>query len=414
MYNIILDNIQIEKNKVFYNISYSKELNFYFKSKQLFFEYEEDMTDVPISILSIPFIATFWGISWMENCNIYVPELDETYYYSLREVRAAYQDMYYKARLMGRVVPCKIVRNDIPKSKKALLLFGGGVDAHASYIRNKEHILEIINIQGWYNQLTDIDEAANADKRHCEEFAKRMNIQFNYIRCNFASIINAKYFNQKYRKILGDEWWHGIQHSIAFISIAIVLAYKHQIPNLIIGSSCTTGRIKPCGSFITTDSAIHFALNGNVMHDAFELNRQQKVAVIVNYQKETQKPYPLKVCSFKDRNCCTCEKCFRTIIEIIAENGDVRKFGFPISESLISFFPKMLDKHIGLWGIDFERTVYWKDTFARMEKNYHNLNEKDFVDWLLKYDFDKSHHKSLRNYYRQNFFSILKRKLKIS
>ena len=413
MYNIILDNIQIEKNKVFYNISYSKELNFYFKSNQLFFEYEEDMSNVPISILSIPFIATFWGISWMENCNIYVPELDETYYYSLREVRAAYQDMYYKTRLMGRVVPCKIVRNKIPLSEKALLLFGGGVDAHASYIRNKEQISEIINIQGWYNQFTDIDEAANADKRHCEEFAKRMNIQFNYIRCNFASIINSKYFNQKYRKILGDEWWHGIQHSVAFISIAIVMAYKHNISNIIIGSSCTIGQIKPCNSYITTDSAFKFALNGNVVHDAFELNRQQKVAVIVNYQKKVQNPYPLKVCSFKDRNCCTCEKCFRTMIEIIAENGDVRNFGFPIEESLISFFPKMLDKHIGLWGIDFERTIYWKDTFVRMEENYQNLNEKDFVDWILKYDFDKSHHKSLRNYYRQNFFSILKRKLKI-
>ena len=130
MFNIILDNIVVNHNLVYYNFSCSRELDGYFRSKQLFIEYPEDVSSVPLSILSIPFIATFLGISWLENTNIYVDELDRTYYHSLREVKDAFQDMYYKASLKGRVVPCKFVDNKIIDNGQSLLLFGGGVDAH--------------------------------------------------------------------------------------------------------------------------------------------------------------------------------------------------------------------------------------------------------------------------------------------
>ena len=79
MRNIVLDNIFVDQNIVYYNFSCSKELDNYFKSKQMFIEYPEDVSSVPLSILSIPFIATFLGISWLENTNLYVDELDSRY-----------------------------------------------------------------------------------------------------------------------------------------------------------------------------------------------------------------------------------------------------------------------------------------------------------------------------------------------
>jgi len=411
MFNIILDEIEVKRNVVFYNFSYSKELDSMFRTHQMFLEFQEDMSDVPQNILSIPFIASVIGVAWLENANVYVEELDSTYYYALREVREAYRDMYYNATLRGRVVPCKIVENRIEKSKESLLLFGGGVDAHCSYLRNRETVTRIMNIQGWYQSLDGEDKAAEADQDHCRDIASRMNIVFDYVRSNFARVVNSKTFNDKYQKILGDTWWHGLQHSMAFISIAIPLAFKYGISNLIIASSCTKGRIKPCASFITTDSAFRFAETGNVLHDAFELTRQQKMGVIVEYQKSTGKPYPLKVCSFNERNCCECEKCFRTIIEIVAEGGRVQDFGFPIDVPLKDFFEDVMKRRLGLWGMAFEREIYWKDTMKRMRENYDQIVEKEFVDWLLNYDFDTEHKKSLRRYYRENFVSILKRKL---
>lgn len=411
MYNIVLDNIIVDYNIVYYNFSCSKELDGYFKSKQMFIEYPEDVSSVPLSILSIPFIATFLGISWLENTNLYVDELDSTYYYSLREVRSAFQDMYYNVSLKGRVVPCKIVQNNVFGCGRSLLLFGGGVDAHCSYIRHKDTISHIMNIQGWFSNKDDFDAAADADREHCFEFSDRMGVLFDYVKSNFASIVNANIFNKKFQPLLHDQWWHGIQHSMAFIAISIPIAFLHSISNIIIASSCTKGRIKPCGSFITTDSAFKFAGDGYVLHDAFELNRQDKIKVIVDCQKVSNQPYPLKVCSFNDRNCCECEKCFRTITEIIAEGGRVQDFGFPIKDSLVSFFTDVMNRKLGLWGMTFEREIYWKDTMKRMKENYDNITEKDFVDWFISFDFDKEQKRSRRNYYFHNFFAIIKRKL---
>lgn len=411
MYNIILDYIEINKNKVFYHFSCSPELDFMFRTHQMFLEYQEDMSAVSHSILSIPFIASILGVAWLENANVYVDELDSTYYYALRDVRDAYRDMYDQANLKGRVVPCRIVVNRIEKSKESLLLFGGGVDAHCSYLRNRDSVSRIMNIQGWFNSVDGEDKAADADRNHCQDVASRMELSFDYVRSNFARVVNTKIFNGKYQKILRDTWWHGLQHSMSFISIAIPLAFKHGISNIIIASSCTKGRIKPCASFITTDSAFRFAETGGVLHDAFELSRQQKIGVIVNYQKMSDKPYPLKVCSFNVCNCCECEKCFRTIIEIVAEGGRIQDFGFPIQVSLKDYFEDVMNRRLGLWGMSFEREIYWKDTMKRIRENYEQIVEKDFVDWFLHFDFDKEHKRSLRRYYRENIVSILKRKL---
>lgn len=411
MYNIILDSIEVKRNIVFYNFSCSSELDTMLRTRQMFLEYQEDMSAVPQSILSIPFIASILGVAWLTNANVYVDELDSTYYYALREVREAYRDMYDRAYLKGRVVPCRIVENRIEKSKESLLLFGGGVDAHCSYLRNRDSVCRIMNIQGWLQSIDSEDKAADADRDHCQNVASRMNLSFDYVRSNFARVVNSKFFNGKYQKILGDTWWHGLQHSMAFISIAIPLAFKHGISNIIIASSCTKGRIKPCASFITTDSAFRFAETGGVLHDAFELSRQQKIGVIVNYQKMSNQSYPLKVCSFNDRNCCECEKCFRTIIEIIAEGGRIQDFGFPIQIPLKEYFEDVMKRRLGLWGMSFERDIYWMDTMKRIQENSEQIIEKDFADWFLQFDFDKEHKRSLRRYYRENIVSILKRKL---
>lgn len=72
MNNIILDEIVVDRNRVYYNFSYSSELSSFFRTNQMFLEYEEDMAGVPKSILSIPFIASVIGVAWLENTNLYV------------------------------------------------------------------------------------------------------------------------------------------------------------------------------------------------------------------------------------------------------------------------------------------------------------------------------------------------------
>ena len=67
----------------------------------------------------------------------------------------------------------------------------------------------------------------------------------------------------------------------------------------------------------------------------------------------------------------------------------------------------------GLMGLGFEKSLYWIDIIPRMKENYDKMTreQKEFVDWFLTFDFSKMQKESRMRYYRQNFFSIIKRKL---
>lgn len=120
--------------------------------------------------------------------------------------------------------------------------------------------------------------------------------------------------------------------------------------------------------------------------------------------------YFIQACSFNDHNCCECEKCFRTIIELIAENANPEDFGFNIIGSIKRHWEEIINRNVGLWGVSKEN-YYYHHARQRMTENYNNIDNKEFVDWFLTFDFIKAKKEGLRRYYRQNFFTILKRKL---
>ena len=119
----------------------------------------------------------------------------------------------------------------------------------------------------------------------------------------------------------------------------------------------------------------------------------------------------MRVCSFNDHNCCECEKCFRTVLGIVAEGRNIKDFGFYIDGSLKQHWINVLDKKAGLMSFASEKVLHWPYIRQRMKENYDIIEDKDFVDWFFTFDFDKAKKDGVMKYYRQNFFSIVKRKL---
>ena len=414
MNNIILDNIKVEGNLITYKFTVSGKLNKMFTSDELWIEYDEELRNVPYSILTIPFVSIMLPIMWVTDSVLWVKELDKTFYRSTFNLQQAYQNLFRNQSLRGRIVPSYLKDNKMEKSHNAFILFSGGVDAHTTYIRNKDNISRLVNIQGFYRDLNEENKAADADKRDISVFAKKECRNFSFLKSNFAVLVNNRAFNL-YAKKIGDSLWHGFQHSMAFISFTIPLAYKYGCSQILIASSFTVGDSRVCASYPTTDNEFSFATNGITIHDGFELSRQDKIKVITDYQKKTGKPYPIRVCSFNDHNCCECEKCFRTILGIIAEGADVTNFGFIYSEkTLTQHWQSVISRKAGLMGFKNESISHWPHIIKRMKENYDLINDKEFVDWFLSFDFAKAKRKGLWHYYRHNFFSILKRKLHLS
>lgn len=416
MDGVILKEIKVTGNHVDYHFEATGILKPYFTTNTLFIEYQEDMSSVPLSILTIPFVACIIPLMWVTNTVMWVKEIDSTFYNAVLRIHDAYQRLYSHFPLKGNIIPANFIENKLEVKSDSLLLFSGGLDANCSYVRIRNTKPLLFNIQGWYKKLTDIDNAADADIRDVNTFATSEGLDSTFAKSNFAVLVREDLWSKNIRPKFGDSWWHGFNHSMAFISIAIPLAWNHGIPNIYIASSVPMGEYCMCASHVTTDSEFRYAILGRCIHDASELVRQDKVRTVVEYQKITGKPYPMRVCSFNDHNCCECEKCFRTVLGLVAEAVDIRNFGFYTDKSLKEHWAEVMYRRSGLMSFKSERVLHWPYIISRMKENYAKMNQeqKDFVDWFLSFDFKKAKREGLLRYYRQNFFSILKRKLHLS
>lgn len=412
MDGIILKEIAVDKNRVEFHYEVKGKLKEYFNTDVLFIDYEQDVSGIPKSILAIPFVASIIPIMWLTNTVMWVEELDKTFYDAVFKIQAAYQRLYYNYPLKGNLVPAKLIKNTFCPERESLLLFSGGIDANTTYVRIRESNPLLFNVQGWYKNINDKDVAAESEIKDISAFAKIEGRDFHFAKSNFAVIINNSTFDKNIKKKLGDSWWHGFQHSMAFISIAIPIAYLFKIEKIYIASSVPIGEYVKCASYVTTDGEFKYASIGECIHDGSELTRQDKVHVLVEYAKKRQEIYPLRVCSFNDHNCCACDKCFRSILGIIAEGGDIKKFGFYVDGSLKDHFESIMEERAQTFNIKGESSLHWPAIKKRMKENYDVIEDKEFVDWFLNYDFQAAQKKALINYYRKNFFEIVTRKLK--
>lgn len=409
--NLILDKVIVDGNKVEFPFKAADPIKKYFTKDRVVIEYDKDMSDIPESILSIPFIGPIAALTWLADIELWVNEIDETFYQAFARIKRAYQEMHSDLPFKGELVPCRFVRNRMEDTGKSLLLFGGGIDCQSSFIRHEDSIEEVLNIYGWLNDIFEEDRVDLHDKEFTERFCAVAGKTPRHIRSDFFKVLNLAQIDKDFKKKAHTNYWYGFLHSMAFISFAIPLAYSSGLSQIIIASSFRKGIQGYCASFITTDSQFCWAQNGTTLHDGFELIRLEKVRLLVDYQKKNGYALPLHVCSFKDHECCVCDKCFRSIVQIVAEGGDPRDFGFDIKGSLKDFYSRTAPDNVYLWELPKERDRYWPPTMARMKENYANIKEKDFVDWFMSYDFNKAYKDGIKRYYKNNFWSILKRKL---
>ena len=413
--SIFLKNISVENNIVKYDFNISDGLKKYFNRNYLLIEFPKEITldKIPNSILVIPFVSSIIPLMWLTNSIMWIKEIDRSFYHSLFRIKNAYQEIYDYYPLKGSLIPANLIDNTYVVKRESLILFSGGLDAHTTYLRHIEDNPVLFNIQGWYkDSLNENISISNKDIQDISIFAQNEGKQFLYAKSNFATLINIKYFHKKIEKRLKDTWWHGFQHSMAFISIAIPICYYFGIKKIYIASSFSLGDFGRCASYPTTDSEFLFANVGYVSHDGFELTRQDKVKIIVDYQKKSKKPYFLKVCTFKEKNCCICEKCIRTILGIIAENGNPRDFGFEIETSILDHFQSRFLQNLVFFDVEGESIKHWIYIKERMRNNYIDIKEKEFVEWFLNMDFISLRKKMILKYRIKNFPHLLLKRIK--
>lgn len=391
MEKIILNAIHVRGVSVEYVFEVSEGLKRYFSGKKFVIEYKEDIEKVPKAILSVPFVGSVLPIIWLTGAELYIEELDGEFYRSIPNIKQGYATMYPESTFTGKINVSKVVeceRNAIPG--KSAMFYSGGVDSTFTLCNHLQENPELITVWGSDVKYSN-EEGWNVVFRQLQNTAKSFNFSLLCIRSSFRDFDDEDALHKRFSKQLKSGWWYGVKHGLALLTHVAPLAYLHQYQKMYIASS-NWPEIMPdrCASDPSIDNNISYA-NCTVYHDGFPNDRQKKMRGIIDFSNNSGQSITLHVCweAQGGENCCKCEKCYRTMANILAEGENPKRFNFPLfseKETGIQMRNYLYNK-----ARDKEKVSdNWPFIARRVLENIEQLRTLPYWDsfkWICKADF---------------------------
>lgn len=397
MNQMIVRDVIVKGNRIDIDYSVSGEWENFFQTEEVFYvEYSKDIGRVPQGVAIIPFLCNVLPIAWVFDAELIVNEIDKAFYESIDNFKQGYIDMYPQLNFSGKLNAKKIVDNPASDLKNSAAFFSGGVDAYQTLISHIEEKPILVTLWGSDIKLEDT-KGWKVVEAHTKQVATEYNLDYVVIKSSFRKFLNEGELSQYTASRVKDGWWHGFQHGIGLIGHMAPYAYQYKIKNVYIASSFTIkdkGKVT-CASDPSIDNHVRF--NGSkVFHDGYEYNRQAKIHRICEYVKGTGTKIQLRVCweSRGGSNCCRCEKCYRTILGIIAEKEDPRFFGFEYTD----------DEFINMMQ-DFRRKVFVRISNyipiqTAMRDNYSIEQIDSHLKWFYKINVNQLNRTMSKNIFR--------------
>ena len=257
------------------------------------------------------------------------PELIEGLEVAMSWLRAWYYkpgDGFLKIETSGLRLPS---RERIPE--RAGFFFSGGIDSFATLKSNRMHyppehprfIREGILVYGLEQDDPKLfpyvleSLSKTADALDLALIPVYTNVYQNYRQDDAA---------QKYA-LWGDEFGGAALAAVAH-------AFSRRFTNVSIAATYCTQSIEPWGSHPLLEP--NYSSHGlRILHGGIELSRLEKVRLIADWDVALQN---IRVCNqYRDYqagmlNCCNCEKCLRTMMELMASGVLERSDAFPRKE----------------------------------------------------------------------------------
>lgn len=384
---IKLEKIYKDKSLIRYEFSCSPDFDKFFSCEDFYIKYDVDISEVPDSILAIPFVSSVLPLIMIANANLYLDEIDKDFLDCIPKLAAGYETMFPETRFLGRIIANKILPSkELKKRDKVAMFYSGGLDSVNTLIRHFDEKPDLIAIWGsdirhdngvgWSILFNTLSNEADILK-----------LPLMQIKTSFRAFDNESNLEKVYSKQLKDGWWHGVKHGIALIGHVAPIAYLRNYKTVYIASSnCLSDKNVRCASNPATDNTIRFC-GTRVCHDGFEYNRQDKTNYIIEYSKVHNLKPKLHVCwkTQTGDNCCSCEKCYRTIFNIMVEGVQPEDFGFGNMDAFYNTFNhnSLLLELLGKYNLQAEfdhiaDRFRQNKTVLKKNKNY------KYMKWLKK------------------------------
>lgn len=377
----------------------SGEWKRFFKDETPWISYQFDTTAVPDSVLAVPFVANILPLAWLCDAEVSLDSLDKDFLDGLEQIKDGYRNMYPMLD-WGGAVACAAQENVPAESRTAVAsFFSGGVDAWTTLVKHLDERPLLLSVWG-----ADVRCGDETSWRNVEDAIKKtasdLSLDYQVIKSNFRDVLSEPPLYELVRKS-GDGWWHGFQHGISIISHAAPVAYALGLKRVYIASSYpeTMAGTYTCASDPTIDDHVRFA-GCRTVHDGREFDRLGKVRYLMGQDEAITSKMQFRVCwqaNSLGKNCCRCEKCYRTILELVSVNcrGGVQRYGFPWCEKDIRRCEK--DFLVRVSATEFQIRSYYPAIQEELRKNWNDIPGAQNYRWLL--DMDLS-----RLYSRKEFF----------
>lgn len=390
---IVLHHIQTEKFentwKVTYDYSAPEKFMQYVvdKEERLFIEFPVRGNDkIPEAVLAIPFVGIMLTAAMILDVSIYVEEIDKTFYDNLSHMEHIFQSMYHTDKICMKVYTDKTLECNYKPLNRTSLFFTGGVDATSALISTLAQNPLLINIWGGDIRLNDENSQKVLDG-YFDKLCSFLGLHYCFIKTNAREYFKENELCGVCLKILGrkyyHDWWASIAHILSMATTIAPFIYANRIQEHYIGSSYeVASNTFDSNNSQVIDAIRYCSCKFSIVDE--DIDRNEKVKRIIEYEKGNfskrgkYSPFELKVCWFRQsgKNCCSCEKCYRTIMNIIVNHGDPNKLGFVVNHITLENIKKYLLKK----KVNSAFWVQIQREFKKEKDYWSNIKE---ISWIL-------------------------------
>ena len=302
----------------------------FFSGKPFRASYTTDVSDLPEHIRPIPVLAHVCPVAWATGADVVVETADAAFLDALRRIRSTLLDMYPEFMVGGSIHCPNPVREDRDpgESDGAGVLFTGGVDSTATYVRHREEDPTFVSIRGWVIG-EDEDDRWDRTREYVASFAEERGHDSDFVESNMLSFLATPLLQAHFQRYLDGAWYSSVGHGLGLLGLCAPLAYAEDWGSLYIAASHTPDWPRPWGSDPAIDDHVEWS-GTECSHDGYELTRQDKIERIGEYIEAESPSLPLRTCTHDDGagNCSACEKCYRTIVGLLLADVDPTDHGY--------------------------------------------------------------------------------------
>ncbi|WP_436930553.1 hypothetical protein [Halosimplex halobium] len=408
---VTVDSVAADGCRVESTVSYDDDLRPFFDESPFYVEYCVDVSDLPESILTIPVLAHVCPVAWAVGADVRVPVADRRFLDALESVGNTLCEMYPFVE-GGRVVAERApewdgtaaVREraspsgDSGSAGGAGVLFTGGVDSLATYVRHREEEPTLITVQGWVIGVDEAGKWAHTVDR-IEGYADRFGVDARFVRSNMLEFLDTAMLDARYRHRHDGSWYSAVGSGLGMTGLCAPLAVAEGMRDLYVAAttwpgvpvpsmlSHWDGRAMPWGSHPDIDDEIAWA-GTEVHHDAFERTRQERIGAVADHVRERDPDLPVRSCakSTTSGNCGRCEKCVRTSLGLMIAGLDPRDHGFPVDRAAFERARRQFETDG--WTLDENLLAEWADIRAALpaDPSFPVEGSESFAEWVRDAD----------------------------